>query len=96
MKALLRAAAVLSFGFFFVGGLMILGLACLNGPHSDSAVVAAVGLFFIGTAFFVGPLSSPRPSGSDERLTENDHAPALRPAALDRSLLYWRRWQGPT
>jgi hypothetical protein len=56
MKALLRAAAVLSFGFFLVGGLMILGLACLNGPQSDSAVVAAVGLFFIGTAFFVGPL----------------------------------------
>jgi hypothetical protein len=54
MKTLLRIAAVLSFGFFFAGGL---GLVCIAGPtKSDAFPLVAVGLFFIGMAFFVGAI----------------------------------------
>ena len=53
MKTLLRAAAVLSFGFCFLAGLMILGNA-LGSGYKDAFMVAAVGLVFIGVAFFVG------------------------------------------
>jgi hypothetical protein len=55
MKTLLRIAAGLSFLFFFVGGCCILG-ATLGSPAHDAVVVGAVGCFFVGTAFFVGPL----------------------------------------
>ncbi len=56
MKALLRTAAVLSFGCFLASGLVLVALACGNSSHSDAAPIGAAGLFFIGTAFFVGPV----------------------------------------
>ena len=56
MKALLRTAAVLSFGFFLAGGLLLLGMASHNRTNTDAVPIAVVGLFFIGTAFFVGPM----------------------------------------
>ncbi|PWU15827.1 MAG: hypothetical protein C5B50_14705 [Verrucomicrobia bacterium] len=55
MKHLLRIAAVLSFLCFGVGGLTILGPA-LSEPKSDSFVLVAVALFFIGTAVFLGAM----------------------------------------
>jgi hypothetical protein len=55
MKTILRIAAALSFLFFFVGGCCVLG-ATLGSPAHDAVVVGAVGCFFIGTAFFVGPM----------------------------------------
>ncbi len=55
MKTLLRIAAVLSFGFFCVGGLVFLGMA-LPSTARDAWPMAVVGLTLIGTAFFVGPI----------------------------------------
>jgi hypothetical protein len=55
MKTLLRMAAVLSFLFFFVGG----GCLLIRAPFlvaSDAFPIMAVGFFFVGTAFFVGPI----------------------------------------
>ena len=56
MKTLLRIAAVLSAGFFVVGGLVLVGMAWLSGTYSDAAPLGVVGLILIGTAFFVGPI----------------------------------------
>jgi hypothetical protein len=53
MRTLLRVAAVLAFGFCFVAGLIILGLA-FSTTHSDGPVIAAAGLLVAGVAFFVG------------------------------------------
>lgn len=53
MKILLRVAATLSFGFCFLAGLLILGNA-VGSAYKDAFMVAAVGLVFIGIAFFVG------------------------------------------
>jgi D-arabinose 5-phosphate isomerase GutQ len=55
MKTLLRIAAVLSFVFFFAGGCQLLGIAS-PGRSGETALAIAMGLFFIGTAFFVGPI----------------------------------------
>lgn len=55
MKTLLRVAAGLSFLFFFVAGLSLLSRT-LFSPASDAFALAAVGFFFVGTAFFVGPI----------------------------------------
>jgi hypothetical protein len=55
MKPLLRIAAALSFGFCFLAGLLILGTAVGSG-YKDAFMVAAVGLVFIGIAFFVGAI----------------------------------------
>jgi hypothetical protein len=55
MKTILRIAAVLSFLFFFVGGFGFLSRA-IGSPASDAFVLTAVGCFFVGTAFFVGPM----------------------------------------
>jgi len=55
MKTLLRIGAVLSFLFFFVGGCCILSRT-LFSPASDAFILAAVGFFFVGTAFFAGPM----------------------------------------
>lgn len=55
MKTLLRVAAVLSFGCCFVGGLTLIGPAVQS--HSNGTfLLVAVGLVFIGVAFFVGSL----------------------------------------
>jgi len=55
MKASLRVAAGLSFLFFLVGGLCILSVIG-SSPASDTVIPMALGCFFVGTAFFVGPL----------------------------------------
>jgi len=49
-----RISALLAFGFCFIAGLWILtktGLA-----HGNDALTTAIGLYFIGKAFFVGPM----------------------------------------
>ncbi len=56
MKALLRAAAVLSFGFSFGGGLGLLVVAGLSHTPEDRIPVGAVGLVLIGMAFFAGAI----------------------------------------
>ena len=54
MKILAKTGAALSFGFFFLGGIMILTKV---DPNASDAVIATVlGLILLGIAFFVGPL----------------------------------------
>jgi hypothetical protein len=55
MKLLLRIAAVLSFGFFLVAGLLVLGMAVDSG-YADFPMIVPVGLCFVGVAFFVGSI----------------------------------------
>ena len=55
MKTLLRIAAALSFLFFFLSGFCLLSRT-LFSPASDAFVLAAVGFFFVGTGFFIGPI----------------------------------------
>jgi hypothetical protein len=53
MKALLRIAAVSSFGFCFAGGLAILSIP---GKGDAAWLLAAMGLSLIGLAFFAGAI----------------------------------------
>ena len=55
MKTLARVAAVVAFLFCLIGGLWIL---CHVGFKSsdDNAVWTGLGLYFVGKAFFVGPM----------------------------------------
>lgn len=53
MKRLLQVAAVLSFGFCFFAGLLVLGNAVGTG-YKDAFMLAALGLVLIGVAFFAG------------------------------------------
>jgi uncharacterized membrane protein YgdD (TMEM256/DUF423 family) len=55
MKTLLRIAAVLSFAPCFIAGVVILGNALAAG-YKDTWIVSALGLIFIGIAFFVGSI----------------------------------------
>ena len=52
MKIISRVAAVLAFLFCFAGGLFFLCLA----KDKDGLLWAGFGLYFIGKAFFVGPM----------------------------------------
>jgi hypothetical protein len=54
MKTLARIGAVLAFLFCFTGGLWLLTSAGFN--HKDDALPTALGLYFIGKSFFVGPM----------------------------------------
>ena len=57
MKTLARTGAVLSFLFCLLGGLWILGHASAkNFSSGDDALSIAIGFYFIGKAFFVGPM----------------------------------------
>jgi uncharacterized membrane protein YgdD (TMEM256/DUF423 family) len=57
MKALLRIAAASSFVFFLAGGCLLLGIAGQAARDGGEALLLVpVGLFFIGTAFFVGSI----------------------------------------
>lgn len=57
MKTLARIAAVLASGFCLLGGLWILCRADLkNFKNSDDALSIAIGFYFVGKAFFVGPM----------------------------------------
>lgn len=54
MKRLCVVCALLAFVFCLGGGLWILNKTGLD--FGDDAVSAGIGLYFIGKAFFVGPL----------------------------------------
>jgi hypothetical protein len=54
MLQMCRISALLAFGFCFTAGLWILtktGLA-----HGNDALTTGIGLYFLGKAFFVGPM----------------------------------------
>src|SRR5262245_18723162 len=55
MKTLARVGAVTSFLFCFLGGVCILKPA-LSATREDGFVLAALGLFLIGLAFFFGSI----------------------------------------
>ena len=52
MKTLARIGPVVSFLFCLLGGVVLL----LNGIDKESGLMSGIGLFFIGMAFFVGPM----------------------------------------
>lgn len=54
MKTLARIGAVLAFTFCLAGGLWILTKTGLD--RDDDAVWTGLGLYFVGKAFFVGPM----------------------------------------
>jgi hypothetical protein len=54
MKTITRMAAILSFGFCLLGGIWILSRA--NFKSNDDALATAIGFYFVGKAFFVGPM----------------------------------------
>ena len=54
MKTLARIGAGLSFAFRVLGGLWILSRA--NFVSKDDVVDTGIGFYFIGNAFFVGPM----------------------------------------
>jgi len=55
VKTFLRIAATLAFLSFSIAGLALLSQT-LASPASDAFAIAAVGFFFVGMAFFVGPI----------------------------------------
>ncbi|MCC7038750.1 MAG: hypothetical protein IT516_00395 [Burkholderiales bacterium] len=52
MKTLAHVAAVLSFGFCLLAGLWIL----LQANFKDEVLGTGIGFYFVGKAFFVGPM----------------------------------------
>lgn len=52
MNSLARNAPVISFVFCFLGGMVLL----LDGIDKENGFFCGLGLFFIGIAFFVGPM----------------------------------------
>jgi hypothetical protein len=54
MKTLAQIGAVLSFSFCLLGGLWILSRADFHSK--DDALGTAIGFYFVGKAFFVGPM----------------------------------------
>ena len=54
MKTLARIGAVLSFVFCLLGGLWILSRASFTSK--DDVLATAIGFYFVGKAFFVGPM----------------------------------------
>jgi hypothetical protein len=54
MKALARIGAVLSFAFCLTGGLWILSRVTFTSK--DDILGTAIGFYFVGKAFFVGPM----------------------------------------
>jgi hypothetical protein len=55
MKTLARVAAVVAFLFCLIGGLWILSQVGFKSK-GDDAVWTGLGLYFVGKAFFVGPM----------------------------------------
>jgi len=53
MKAFAQIGAFLSFFFCLLGGLWILGRS--NIASKDNILATAIGFYFVGKAFFVGP-----------------------------------------
>ena len=54
MKALAQVGAVMSFAFCLLGGLWLLSRANFNSK--DDILPTAIGFYFVGKAFFVGPM----------------------------------------
>lgn len=54
MKILARIAAVLAFAFCLLGGLWILSRT--DFASKDDILATAIGFYFVGKAFFVGPM----------------------------------------
>jgi hypothetical protein len=54
MKTLARIGAILSFAFCLLGGLWILSRG--NFASKDDTLGIAIGFYFVGKAFFVGPM----------------------------------------
>jgi hypothetical protein len=54
LRILGRIGAVLAFLFCLLGGLWILRDCWLG--HKDDALAMGIGLYFVGKAFFVGPM----------------------------------------
>ena len=54
MKTLARLGAVLSFSFCLLGGLWI--LTRVSFGSKDDILSTAIGFYFVGKAFFVGPM----------------------------------------
>ena len=73
MKSLLQFAAVLSFLFCAGGGLLILSVA-VGAPASDGFMVGAVGLFFVGIAFFLGGILLVAAEWFGKKEESSDHA----------------------
>lgn len=55
MKSVTRVGAVISFSFCFLSGICLFAPA-LTAPTEDRFVLAALGLFLIGMAFFFGSI----------------------------------------
>ncbi len=53
IKTWAQIGAVLSFAFCLFAGLWLL---CRTGFGSDDALATAIGFYFVGKAFFVGPM----------------------------------------
>jgi len=69
MKTLLLIAAVLSFLFPFVGGMLLFGLALSSHSGSgEGPMPFVIGCFLVGNAFFVGA----RLLVAAEKLDRND------------------------
>lgn len=56
MKTLARIGAGFSFASFLLAGLAILARTDFQGPREDVVMIAALGLFLVGTAFFAGSM----------------------------------------
>lgn len=54
MKILARIGAVLAFTFCLTGGVWILSKASFS--KNDDVLATGIGLYFVGKAFFVGPM----------------------------------------
>ncbi len=54
MKTMARIGAALSFAFCLLGGLWILSRASFTSK--DDILGTAIGFYFVGKAFFVGPM----------------------------------------
>jgi hypothetical protein len=54
MKTITRLGAILSFAFCLLAGLWILSRASFGAK--DDVLATAIGFYFVGKAFFVGPM----------------------------------------
>ena len=55
MKTLARIGATLSFTFFFLGGMFLLGMTNFRIDR-ENLLATVLGFFLLGIAFFVGPM----------------------------------------
>jgi len=77
MKTFTRVGAVFSFLFCSLGGLCVL-IPALSGPAQEGFVLAALGLFLVGMAFFFGSMLWLTGEKCSAKPNENHH-PNLDP-----------------